>query len=66
MYANCPHKWKLTYPDGNKEFDPSLHLVFGTAMHETLQSWLDTSIQQISKDATQIDLGKMLYDGYGI
>jgi hypothetical protein len=28
--------------DGNRTFDPSLHLVFGTAMHETLQSWLDT------------------------
>ena len=63
MYANCPHKWKLTYLDGNKEFDPSLHLVFGTAMHETLQSWLDTLYNKSLQDATEMDLGAMLYEG---
>ena len=63
MYANCPHQWKLNYMDGNRTFDPSLHLVFGTAMHETLQSWLDVLYNKSPKEATQLDLGKMLYDG---
>lgn len=63
MYANCPHQWKLNYMDGNRTFDPSLHLVFGTAMHETLQNWLDVLYNKSPKEATQLDLGKMLYDG---
>jgi hypothetical protein len=63
MYANCPHQWKLNYMDGNRTFDPSLHLVFGTAMHETLQSWLDVLYNKSPKEASELDLGKMLYDG---
>lgn len=63
MYANCPHKWKLTYVDGHKEFDPSLHLVFGTAMHETLQTWLDVLYNDSLPAANELDLGKMLYEG---
>lgn len=63
MYANCPHKWKLTYRDGHKEFDPSLHLVFGTAMHETLQTWLDVLYNDSLPSANELDLGKMLYEG---
>ncbi len=61
MYANCPHQWKLNYMDGNRTFDPSIHLVFGTAMHETLQSWLDVLYNKSPKDASEIDLGTMLY-----
>ena len=26
--------------DGHKDFDPSIHLVFGTAVNETIQAWL--------------------------
>ena len=63
MYANCPHQWKLNYIDGNRTFDPSLNLVFGTAMHETLQSWLDVLYNKSPKEASELDLGKMLYDG---
>jgi hypothetical protein len=62
MFANCPHKWKLTYMDGHKQFDPSLHLVFGTAIHETLQSWLDTLYNKSLSEANEMDLGKMLYE----
>jgi hypothetical protein len=62
MYANCPHQWKLNYMDGNRTFDPSIHLVFGTAMHETLQSWLDVLYNKSLKESTEMDLGKMLYE----
>ena len=62
MYANCPHQWKLNYMDGNRTFDPSIHLVFGTAMHETLQSWLDVLYNKSLKESTEMDLGKTLYE----
>lgn len=41
MWANCAHAWKLKYVDGHKLDDSSIHTVFGTAMHETIQDWLD-------------------------
>ena len=41
MYKGCPKQWKLTYLDGIKEFIPNMFLVFGTAMHEVLQKYLD-------------------------
>ena len=28
MWANCPKQWKLTYMDGHKDFDPSIHLLY--------------------------------------
>jgi len=62
MYANCPHQWKLNYMDGNRSFDPSIHLVFGTAMHEVLQEWLDTLYNNSIDEAAKLDLGKMLYE----
>ena len=62
MWANCPKQWKLTYMDGHKDFDPSIHLVFGTAMHETLQEWLQVLYNQGPSEADKLDLGKLLLD----
>jgi hypothetical protein len=42
MWANCPLAWKLKYVDGHKFDDSSINTVFGTAMHEAIQNWLDT------------------------
>jgi hypothetical protein len=41
MWANCPQQWKLSYYDGLKPDDSSIHLIFGTAIHETIQTWLE-------------------------
>jgi hypothetical protein len=42
MWANCPVAWKLHYVDGHKLDNNSIHLIFGTSMHEVIQDWLDT------------------------
>ena len=42
MWANCGHAWKLRYVDGHKIDDTSINTVFGTAIHEVVQDWLDT------------------------
>src|SRR6056300_529326 len=55
MWANCPKQWKLTYMDGIKEFDPSIHLVFGTAMHETIQGWLKVVYGESPSKADEMD-----------
>lgn len=41
MWLNCPMAWKLKYVDGHRLDDSSIHTVFGTAMHESIQEWLD-------------------------
>ena len=62
MWANCPKQWKLTYMDGHKDFDPSIHLVFGTAMHETLQEWLQVLYNHGPSEADKLDLNQMLLE----
>lgn len=39
VWATCPHQWKLKYVDKLKE-PSSIHLIFGTAIHEAIQQWL--------------------------
>ena len=39
-WSECPHKWKLMYIDKMRQ-PPNIHLAFGSAMHETLQEYLD-------------------------
>jgi len=41
MYWTCPYSWQLKYVNSIKTFSPSIHLVFGNAMHKTIQDWLD-------------------------
>jgi len=41
MWAGCPWAWKLKYVDGHRIEDNSIHLIFGTAMHEVIQDWLE-------------------------
>jgi len=62
MYANCPHHWKLEYMEGHKKRDPSIFLIFGTAMHETIQEWLHVLYTKSPTEASELKLGQMLYD----
>jgi hypothetical protein len=62
MYANCPKQWKLSYVDGNRDFDPSIHLIFGTAMHETIQGWLKVVYGESVTAADTMDLNQILLD----
>ena len=40
QWSNCPHKWKLNYIDKLSQFTDSIHTMFGTSMHEVLQTYL--------------------------
>lgn len=42
LWATCPQAWKLKYVDGHKVDDTSINTIFGTAIHEVIQEWLDT------------------------
>lgn len=61
-FATCPRQWYWTYVKNLAPYQPSIHAVFGTAMHETIQTWLETMYFGKVKDAMNMDLDKLLYD----
>lgn len=61
-FANCQKQWYWTYVKKLAPYQPSIHAVFGTAMHETIQSWLDVLYNDKVKTANEMDLDSMLYD----
>ena len=55
-YRHCPHQWYLNYVKKLHDFKPSINLVFGTSMHETLQHYLKTMYEDSAVQADSIDL----------
>jgi hypothetical protein len=60
MWANCPKAWQLKYVDGHRLDDSSIHTVFGTSMHESIQEWLDVLYNQSETMAKTM----YLHDGF--
>jgi len=56
VYQNCPRKWSLQYRDGHYTSESSIHMTFGTALHETLQHYLTTIYEVSGAAADRIDL----------
>jgi len=61
-FATCEKQWYLTYVRKLAPYQPSIHAVFGTAMHETIQSWLDVLYNDKVKTANEMDLDALLYE----
>jgi len=64
MYRKCPHQWATQYKEGNKRYSPSIHLVFGTAMHEAIQHYLDVMYDKSVTAADRIDLDEYFNEVY--
>jgi len=60
MYAQCPHRWKLNYIDNLRTFTQSIHTLFGTAFHETLQGYLGVMYEGSIKEADELPMGDIL------
>ena len=60
MFRSCSHKWALQYKDGHKTFSPSIHTVFGTAFHETLQHYLDVMYEKSGAAADRENIEELL------
>ena len=58
MWKSCPKKWSLQYRDGHKKFSSSIHSVFGTAFHETLQHYLKVMYEESGVAADKEDIGE--------
>ena len=61
-YHTCPHRWYLDKVEKHQVYEPSIHTVFGTALHETIQKWLDVLYTKTVKEAQEMDLDGLLLD----
>jgi len=62
MFSECPLHWKLKYIDDLALQEPSIHLLFGTAMHEVIQTWLEVMYHDSIKNANKLNLEQRLHD----
>ena len=62
MYSTCPKHWELAYVKDLRTFSQSIHTIFGTAFHETLQNYLTVMFNESVKKADEIDINKYLAD----
>ena len=60
QWVTCPHKWKLNYIEDLGEYTDSIHNLFGTSMHEVLQTYLTVMYNDTVKMADALPLQEML------
>ena len=60
QWVTCPYKWKLNYIDELGEFTDSIHTLFGTSMHEVLQTYLTVMYNDTIKMADALPVDEML------
>ena len=56
IYATCPHQWYLSYVENKNPYQATIHTVFGTAFHETLQKYIDVMYNESGAAADRLDL----------
>ena len=64
VFQNCPHKWSLQYRDGFYTSEQSIHMTFGTALHETIQHYITTIYEQSAAAADRIDLKELFEERF--
>ena len=62
MYSTCQEQYKLNYIDKLGTSSANIHTIFGSAMHETIQHFLDVMYNVSKKQALTLNLEKMLYN----
>ena len=61
-WAGCQQKFKLERIDKIGEYKSNIHFIFGTAMHETIQDFLEIYYGETKKAAMGIDLHEQLLE----
>ena len=65
VFRSCPRKWSLQYKDGHYTSEQSIHMTFGTALHETLQQYITTLYEVSGAEADRLDLETSFEDKLG-
>ena len=64
IYHECPHKWELQYKDNLQQYEPTIHTVFGTAMHTVIQHYLTVMYNESGAAADRIDIETFFEDEF--
>jgi hypothetical protein len=56
VYQKCPYRWYLQYNQKIDEQKPSINMTFGTAIHESLQKYLEIMYSNSGKAADEFDI----------
>ncbi len=56
MWMKCPYSWKLNYLEGKRIYDASLNIFFGTAIHHSIQTFLQTLYTESVEKADSLNL----------
>jgi hypothetical protein len=64
MWSKCPHQWYLTYVEKKQPYQASIHTVFGTAFHETLQQYITVMYEQSGAAADKMDLESLFQERF--
>jgi len=64
IYATCPHQWYLSYVENKNPYQASIHTVFGTAFHETLQKYIEVMYNESGAAADRLDLETLFTDRF--
>lgn len=62
LYSQCPHKWSQQYVYKNFKSPPSIHLIFGTAIHEIFQEYLTIGFDKSFAEADKMNVSSLLKD----
>ena len=64
IYATCPYQWYLSYVENKNPYQASIHTVFGTAFHETLQKYIDVMYNESGAAADRLDLETLFQERF--
>jgi hypothetical protein len=64
IYATCPHQWYLSYVENKNPYQATIHTVFGTAFHETLQKYIDVMYNESGAAADRMDLEELFTERF--
>ena len=56
IWRKCPHQWYLQYVKSLAPYTASIHTIFGTAIHETMQHYLKVMYEQSGAAADREDI----------
>ena len=64
IYSTCPHQWYLSYVENKSPYQASIHTVFGTAFHETLQKYIEVMYNESKTSADKINLEELFTERF--
>ena len=64
IYQQCPHRYNLKHIEKKEPFITNINLVFGTALHETLQKYIEVIYGESKTKANKMDLEALFHERF--